>query len=517
MNFTQVIRFAGFCSLIVGLGSTGCRYPSETTASQAEPERSPATASAPMPLATAGDPTAVASSMIPSTSGEVVIPSQAEIARIVAGRTQRASSWGQDGGNLDFINIEPGETRVLLDTDGPGMVTRIYMTLVEPDVLDFRDAVLRMYWDHEETPSVEVPLGDFFCVSNATVRYFDSAMMAVNPGGDNARSNNGYVCYFPMPFARHARIELDNQSDRYLGGAYAGLWFQIDYERYEHPLPEDLGRFHAQWRRENPTVVAPYDEDDPQAGLHATGEGNYVMLEAEGEGHIAGLLLQIDNIEGGWYGEGDEMIFIDGDTWPPSLHGTGTEELFNGGPTPDVEFSGPYSGFLLVENAARQDFRGFNAMYRWFVKDPIRFRDRVRMTIEHGHANHGENDYTSVVYWYQKEPHAPFPELPGIEARRPRLPEAFWEAHKLVERLYHEFTPLRLRGIYGGEELPREFYRAIWWIGDDFNTGCKLMHEGDYSGAKQLFADALETWDEFQPMLEAARKRMEEQTTEDPQ
>jgi len=439
----------------------------------------------------------------PPDAPAVALPPKADIARIVPGITKRASSWAQDGGNKDFVNIGPGETAVLMESDGPGMITHIYFTVVEPDVFDFRDAVLRMYWDGEETPSVEVPFGDFFCIGNCAVRRFSSIMMAVYPGGGEKPSNSGYNCYFPMPFATHARVELFNESpERYFGGAYGGLWYHIEYERYDAPLPDDLGRFHAQWRNEYPTTVKDDDTGDmpdfmggdPSRHQNTTGEDNYVMLEAEGEGHIAGLFLEVDNHQGGWYGEGDDMIFIDGEEWPPSLHGTGSEEVFGGGGTPDQEYAGLYTGFLQVENRHDDTFNGRNAMYRWYIQDPIRFRKSVRMSIEHGHNNQGENDYASVAYWYQKEPHAPFPKLPPLEKRHPKYPDSFHAAREQALILYKEFVPTRIGVMYEGQEIPRGQRRALWYVGNLMNEGCKLMHHQDYEGAKAVFSKAVEIW-----------------------
>ncbi|HIJ64686.1 MAG TPA: DUF2961 domain-containing protein [Candidatus Hydrogenedentes bacterium] len=424
----------------------------------------------------------------------VTVAPSVNLARVVPARTKRSSTWQRDGGNKDFFHIGPGETHVMLDVDGPGTITHIYMTLVHPDPLDYRDTVIRMYWDGEETPSVEVPVGDFFCVPFCRAKRFSSAMMAVNSG--DFESDSGYNCYFPMPFASHARVELYNESDeRYFGGAYAGVWYHVEYELYDAPLPGDLGRFHAQWRRENPTASVGEYADEQGPRLNTTGADNYVMLEAKGEGHVVGLFLQVDNLEGGWYGEGDDMIFIDGDTWPPSMHGTGSEEVFGGGACPKYEYAGIYSGFLLIENAHDQDWGGRNAMYRWYVQDPIRFREDIRMTIEHNHANVGENDYSSVAYWYQKEPHASFPKLLPIEQRRPRMSESQKQAYAKALELYKEFVHIRLKALYGGgEELPREMRYAAWRVGNHLNEGVKRMHVGDFDGAIMFLEKALERW-----------------------
>ncbi|MFA6244686.1 MAG: glycoside hydrolase family 172 protein [Candidatus Hydrogenedentales bacterium] len=349
--------------------------------------------------------------------------------QITRARSRRASSWDRTGANDDCIRIEPGETRVLADISGPGRITHIYMTMIQPHPLDYRDAVLRMYWDDESTPSVEVPVGDFFGISNCVVRRFSSALMAIHPGC--GLMDHGLNCYFPMPFATGARIDLVNESPRVFGGGFGRLWYHVDYEELDAPPSEDSGRFHAQWRREcltnaHEAPVLPTRGAFPR--INTSSADNYVILEAQGQGHIAGLHLQVDNVAGGWYGEGDDMIFIDGESWPPSIHGTGTEEVFGGGACPSREYAGLYTGFHLVENLGGETFKGKNAMFRWYVHDPIRFRKAVRMTIEHGHANDFENDYASVVYWYQREPHAPFPALSPLEGRRPLFPEAYYRA-----------------------------------------------------------------------------------------
>ena len=176
-------------------------------------------------------------------------------------------------------------------------------------------------------------------------------------------------------------------------------------------------------------------------GANIGGEENYVILEAEGHGNIAGFFLHIDNFAGRWYGEGDDMIFIDGEEWPPSIHGTGSEEIFGGGACPSTEYIGPYQGYLY---AANKNFAGKVSLYRFYAPDPIRFTKSVRMTIEHGHANNYENDYSSTVFWYQNEPHAAFPALPPAGQRYPRKGddphEQACEAYATIRK---QFTDLR--------------------------------------------------------------------------
>ncbi len=342
--------------------------------------------------------------------------------------TYRVSSWDRAGKNNDYITLQPGKSYTLAELRGPGCIKHFYCTMINPSRLIYRKAILRIWWDNEKTPSVEVPLGDFFCISNCSVRPVNSLMMVINPGSTNMYTH-GLNCYFPMPFAKSARIELEYQVTGDGDGSPVNFWYHIEVE---HPVEmsfENVGYFHTQWRRENPTksTSAEFTNVALWDGANLDGTENYVILEAKGKGQVAGLHLQVDNVAGGWYGEGDDMIFIDGEKWPPSYPGTGTEEIFGGGACPNVEYSGIYTGFHLISNAK---FSGKNAMYRWYIHDPIKFQRAVKMTIEHGHANNFENDYSSVAYWYQMEPHAPFPQLLPVERRIPRFPEAFFAAER---------------------------------------------------------------------------------------
>jgi hypothetical protein len=338
-------------------------------------------------------------------------------------RSRRASSWDRSGGNRDYIVVGPGETVTLLQHNGPGCITHTYCALAFPELTDYRDAILRCYWDGEAAPSVEVPLGDFFGLAHARVRRLHSALVSINPGFG---ASHGLSAYFPMPFATGACITLEHRGAQPLGGLFPALWFHIDYETYDAPPPADTLRFHAQWRQAKPTrAVGPQPNVQLHEGINLDGADNYVALDATGAGQMVGLLLQINNIAGGWYGEGDDMVFIDGERWPPSIHGTGTEEIFGGGACPAREYAGPYHGFHLIESP---DYAGLVGAYRWFVPDPIRFTRALRWTVEHGHANNFANEYASVAYWYQTEPHAAFPPLPARDALCPPLPPIYEEA-----------------------------------------------------------------------------------------
>jgi hypothetical protein len=336
-------------------------------------------------------------------------------------RRGRASSYDVSGGNADFWLMQPGETRTLASIDGAGSVRHIWMTLGSREEAFPRRSVVRMYWDGAPTPCVEAPIGDFFGIGHGVTKEYWSLPLSMSP-----RDGRGFNCFFPMPFAKNARIEVTNEGERRLM-----LYFYVDYETYDSPL-ENAAYFHAQWRRENPTdgwgADARLFEDDPPyraevfSTPNTTGEGNYTILEARGRGHYVGCNLHIDCFRRGsdpWYGEGDDMIFIDGDT-SPTLHGTGTEDYFNTAWSPQTEFCAPYHGLLLTEGTAEWPWGGKHSMYRYHIEDPVHFRESIRVTIEHGHANHMSHDYSSTAYWYQTEPHAPFPPLPDVTARLPR-------------------------------------------------------------------------------------------------
>lgn len=398
------------------------------------------------------------------------------LCKLVDKSNHRISSWDVTGKNKDFIQIQSKETKILAEIKGPAIIKHFYFTTILMDPLDFRSAILRIFWDYEENPSVEVPLGDFFGVSNCRVRLLNSLLITIYKG---CLGSYGFNCYFPMPFAHYAKIEIENQGPSSLGGYFGAFWYHIDYEKLNEPLPDDIGYFHAFWNREKVTKISenipPHKKNvSLWRGRNKTGEDNYVILDTEGDGQLIGLLLNIDNIAGGWYGEGDDMIFIDEDTWPPSIHGTGSEEIFGAGASPKSEFSGLYTGFHLVENF---DYSGHNGMYRWYINNPIRFKKRIRWTIEHGHANNFENDYSSVAYWYQKEPHKSFRPIPKLEDRLPRLPENYKD---IWENLISVFTTTI--------KLKRKFRNAFPEILErQFEDATHYFMMGKFSEAMNLF------------------------------
>lgn len=389
-------------------------------------------------------------------------------------RTRRISSWDRSGGNSDWLRVDPGETATLAEIEGPGLITHFYCALAHFDPFDLRDAVLRIHWDFEEAPSVEVPLGDFFCLPHCQVRDMASLLVTVNPG---ISGSHGFNAYFPMPFSEHALITVEHQGNAALGGMLGALWYHVDFEQLDHPPGDDVGRFHAQWRRERKTASADPSMTNRQlwAGVNLDGDENFVMIDARGTGQVVGIHLQVDNVAGGWWGEGDDMWFVDGDSWPPSIHGTGTEEIFGGGACPATEYAGPYSGFHQIEHLGGELWKGKSAMYRWFTQDPIRFSESVRGTVEHGHANNFENDYTSVAYWYQSEPHQAFQSLPARDDRHPLMPDSFNEFRSTLNGL----VAVALTAFTPGSA---EFERTLQRIGEAF----ELTYQGDLEAAEEI-------------------------------
>ncbi len=358
------------------------------------------------------------------------------LAYVKPGRSARSSSWDRTGGNRDFATVPPGATHVLADVRGAGIIEHIWLTTRCYSEKYLRKLVLEMYWDDSDTPSVRAPLGDFFGVGHATCTHFVSLPLSMvfgprrGPKGPFAAAMN---CYFPMPFATAARIELRNESDQPI----VNLFYYVAYELTDERTPDDVGRFHASYRQEKPCVPVEHPSDlaEPAPwdlpGVNLTGADNYVLLDTQGTGQYVGCVLSIDNFNASnqphtWPGEGDDMIFIDGEEWPPSLHGTGTEDYFNAAwGFPSGAYAGPYHGITLASSA--QEHFGLWTVFRFHIEDPVRFTSSIKVTIEHGHANDQGNDLSSVAFWYQLLPSTSVPELPPVEDRLPRR----WPEHGL--------------------------------------------------------------------------------------
>ena len=377
-----------------------------------------------------------------------------DMMRLTDTTTARVSSFDRTGANTDYLPIAPGATLELARLEGAGVVRHLYFSILGGRHY-LRDLVLRAYWDGSDVPCVEVPFGDFFGLGHERPRFYTSLMVTVNPGDLGVFGTYGFNGYFPMPYAQGARFTLTNEGAE----PVAAVWYHIEYERLV-ALPEGLGRFHASWNRKNTThAVGAEINKTLHTAVNATGRDNYVVLDAEGHGNVVGMFLNIDNLTANWYGEGDDMIFIDGEAWPPSYHGTGSEEIFGGGACPTAEYAGPYTGFHLIGNL---DYSGKISMYRFYVNDPIRFRKSIRMTVEHGHANNFANDYSSTIFWYQAEPHRAFNPLPLADARRPREGD---DPHDVAFRqligLRDKALGLWISSVRKGESVPDDVLRLL--------------------------------------------------------
>jgi len=325
---------------------------------------------------------------------------------------KRASSYDRSGGNDDSRRIAAGSTIELLNDRGPGIITHIWFTIASPENHHLKKLVLRMYWDDEVAPSVETPVGDFFGLGLGEYFQFDSIPLAV-------ASDKALNCFFPMPFRKHARITVTNEG----GQDVDAFYFNIDYQSLHKELPADTLYFHAQYRQASPAVgwTNQWEANDDAAVIaqkNLNGENNYLWMEAKGQGHFVGVTMSVLQNQDGWWGEGDDMFFVDGAT-QPSINGTGSEDYFLGA----WDFGDhPFSYSLFGAPVKGPEFAGSrSSVYRFHLDSPIPFQKSLRATIEHGHANHRSDNFFSVAYWYQNEPHAAFPPLPSVEQRIPRI------------------------------------------------------------------------------------------------
>jgi hypothetical protein len=334
------------------------------------------------------------------------------LARLRGYKSRRSSSWDRSGGNGDSVPVAAGQTATLLDLTGAGVVTHVWFTINSSDHMHLKNLVLRAWWDGESSPSVEVPIGDFFGLGLSEYYTYQSALLAVAP----IKALNSY---FQMPFATAARMTVTNEGTVRTDN----LYFAVDYVTLD-ALPGDLGRFHAQYRQAAPckgwTDNWRNNWDAPVGDRkNLDGAENYVFLEAAGKGHFVGVTHAVEQNQEGWFGEGDDMIFIDGDSLP-TINGTGTEDYYNGA----WDFAGQPFGFMhngapYIVDAER--IGGRYCLYRWHIESPLAFEKSIRVTMEHGHANHRSDNFYSTAYWYQTEPHAAFPTLPAPADRAPRI------------------------------------------------------------------------------------------------
>ena len=283
--------------------------------------------------------------------------------------------------NGDSRSIEAGATLVIADLEGPGVITHFWNTINADDVFSGRSVVIRVYYDGNEKPSVEVPLGDFFAVGYGAPKNLNSAPIQVSSHG---RSRNSY---WRLPFKESIKVTVSNESDKHRVHSF---YYYLDWQKHDS-LPEDTKYFHAQYKQQHPA----------QPGRHT-------ILDIEGNGHYVGTVYSAHQMELGWFGEGDDYFFIDG-AEDPQLRGTGTEDYFN-----DAwgfrEFSAPYHGVSVYEGV----FPGDRVTaYRWHIPDPVPFKDSLRVEMEHrgslftdnaqqlGSFEERSDWISSVAFWYQ--------------------------------------------------------------------------------------------------------------------
>ena len=291
------------------------------------------------------------------------------------------------------IAIEPGETFELADIEESGAIQQMWMTPTG----NWRFSILRIFWDDQEQPSVECPVGDFYACGWGKYAQVSSLAVCVNPG-------SGLNCYWEMPFRKRCRMTMTNLADE-----KTVLYYQINYTLTD--VPEDLGYFHAQFRRVNPL---PYKDV-------------YSLLDGvQGQGHYVGTYMAWGVNNSGWWGEGEVKFYIDSDEEFPTICGTGTEDYFCGSYNFENKETGQYQAFTTPYSGLHQVIRPDGVyrsqmrfgMYRWHIVDPIRFRQDLRVTIQAlGWRSNGrylplQDDIASVAYWYQTLPTAPFPALP---------------------------------------------------------------------------------------------------------
>jgi hypothetical protein len=306
-----------------------------------------------------------------------------------------ARDLGQGWKISPSVVIEPGQVYTLADIDGPGAIQSMWLSgdVARRGPLS-RFYILRIYWDDQEQPSVEVPANDFFASGWGIHAQINSLPVQVNP-------NRGYNCFWEMPFRKHCRMTLENRHREPMTHYY-----QINYTLTE--VPDDAGYFHAQFRRCNPL---PYKDV-------------YTIVDGiRGEGQYVGTALNWGANNSGWWGEGEIKFYLDGDTEFPTLCGTGLEDYFGGAYNWDVDgqyasYSGPYMGMHIFRPDGAYRSQERFTMYRWHVMDAVRFQQDLRVTIQAlGWRDGGrylpvQDDISSVAYWYQTLPSVPFPNLP---------------------------------------------------------------------------------------------------------
>jgi hypothetical protein len=410
--------------------------------------------------------------------------------------TRRASSCNTNlSANGDARPIKPGDTLTIAELEGPGVITHIWFTIAHDAKFYSRLMTLRIYWDGEEHPSVECPIGDFFGIGHGVDQPFMSLPIRVTSDG---RARN---CYWPMPFRKSARITVSNDSDK----PCRALFYYIDWQKHES-LPADTACFHAMYRQEHPTVMGH----------------NYLLADIVGRGHYVGTIQSVYHSSPGWYGEGDDFFFIDGEK-EPTLRGTGTEDYFC-----DAwgfrQQDGPFYGTPLWEGYSTGN-RG--TAYRFHIPDPVVFKKSLRVEIEDKGSqvfpDKTKNGFierddlmSSVALWYQTEPHKPWPALPAGPDRLPFQDTTLlvgWKALAQAKHSEHSLTTQHIAGATDGKQM---FFRPEYekgWVEIPFHVEkeitadltLRMLRAGDYGKYRVLLdGTAVGTFDLFSPNLKIA-------------
>lgn len=317
-------------------------------------------------------------------------------------RSRKQSSHDTTGGNHDYWEIKPGETKEIFAATGAGVITHIWFTIAADSPFHLKELMLRAFWDGQEKPSIETPIGDFFGLNLGDYAIYESQYLACSPG----QSLN---CYFAMPYRKGARLTVSNDGSRNVGAFYSN----IDYLEADS-VPADALYFHAQYRQAAPNAAQQLaDRKNPD------GATNYVYCEARGRGHLMGVTLGVVQNAEYWMGEGDDMIFID-DPSKPVIIGTGSEDYFLGswnfgGRMNARAFSHHQYGAPLIQSPERTG--GRYCLYRFHGDNPVTFSRYLKHTMEHGHANDRADNFYSCAFWYQDQPYTDFPALPGVAQR----------------------------------------------------------------------------------------------------
>lgn len=393
------------------------------------------------------------------------------LASLKDGHAERSSSSDKNwqNGNGDARPIPPGGTLVIADLKGPGVINHIWNTIASSERGYPRLLVLRMYWDAEEHPSVETPIGDFFGIGHGLDVPFSSMPVTVTSDG------RGRNCYWPMPFRKSAKITVTNEGKKPTDAFY----YYVDW--HKTPAVKKTGYLHAMYRQEFPTVMGR----------------NYLIADIKGRGHYVGTVLSVRQHLASWWGEGDDFFYIDGET-EPSLRGTGSEDYFCDG-WGFRKMSTPYYGAPLMEG---YDPYNLTTVYRWHIPDPVMFDKSLKLEIEHkgvtfnpdGSVKSGfeerADDFSSVAFWYQTEPHQPYPEMPRGYARLYYEYSTPIEAEAAIPHAKASAGPVDRQegGQWSGNG-------QLFWRPDQADQTLTLPFEVNESGKRMLVLALTRSWD----------------------